>query len=194
MTQYSLGKASVTNGTAAVVGVGTAWSTALAAGQYFAFLNENVWYVIETITDDTHLTLTSNYTGVTKAAQNYLVQLTYTPNNNYPLPTFGDQNVSSLLSVTLLELDTKLASFSPLVAAMQGAVTLNGACTLTLSGGTSFQLQSLTKATAPAPTMTANEPGSPGAMIYVIDTTGGPSICVSTGTAWKMLLLTATMA
>jgi hypothetical protein len=48
------------------------------------------------------------------------------------------------------------------------------------------RLPSYTKATAPD----AATAGA-GAMIYVADTTGGPSICISTGAAWRMLLSTA---
>ena len=188
MTQYVLGKANVTNGSPVVTGVGTGWNGGIVAGNYFAVLNENVWYVIESVdVGGASLTLTSNYTGTTKTLQNYLVQLSYTPNNNYPLPTFGDQNVNSLLAVTLLALDTQLASFSPLVAAMQGSVTLIGGCTLSLSSQTSFQLLSLTMATSPTPTTALNQPGSPGALIYVVDTPSGPSVCVSTGAAWQIL-------
>jgi hypothetical protein len=51
------------------------------------------------------------------------------------------------------------------------------------------RLASYTKAAAPAPAAV-----DAGAMIYVTDTTGGPSICVSTGSAWKMLVLSTAMA
>lgn len=51
------------------------------------------------------------------------------------------------------------------------------------------RLPSYTKATTPAPAT-----AGAGAMIYVTDTTGGPSLCVSTGVAWKMLSLPTTMA
>jgi hypothetical protein len=55
------------------------------------------------------------------------------------------------------------------------------------SGGA--RLPSYTKATAPSATT-----AGAGAMIYVADTTGGPSVCVSNGAAWTMLLLSTAMA
>ncbi len=51
------------------------------------------------------------------------------------------------------------------------------------------RLPSYAKAAAPS----AATVGA-GAMIYVTDTTGGPSLCVSTGSAWKMIPLTTAMA
>ena len=52
-----------------------------------------------------------------------------------------------------------------------------------------MRLAPYTKASAPAPAA-----AGAGAMIYVTDTTGGPSLCVSTGSAWKMLVLSTAMA
>lgn len=45
-----------------------------------------------------------------------------------------------------------------------------------------FRLQTYTKATVPAATA-----AGAGALVWVTDTTGGPSVCVSTGADWRMM-------
>ena len=57
------GTLSVTNGSAAVVGSGTSFTTELTAGEQIII--EGVGYTIYSITDNTHMTLTATYTGST---------------------------------------------------------------------------------------------------------------------------------
>lgn len=63
------GTLSVTNGSAAVVGTGTAFTTALSVGNWLIISNDatKTPYQVLTITDDTHLTLAANYGGATAA-------------------------------------------------------------------------------------------------------------------------------
>ncbi len=60
----------VTNGSAAVTGVGTAFNTQLTAGQWLQFANDatNTYYQILSITSATALTLKLNFAGTTNAA------------------------------------------------------------------------------------------------------------------------------
>ncbi len=61
-----VGTVALTNASKAVVGSGTAFKSALAVGQDVTFgAQAGARYRIATITDDTHATLTANYTGVT---------------------------------------------------------------------------------------------------------------------------------
>jgi len=59
-----------TNGSAAVVGTGTSFTTALVAGQPITI--NGVGYTIASIADDTHLTLTANYLGATAGGLAYM--------------------------------------------------------------------------------------------------------------------------
>jgi hypothetical protein len=63
------GTISVTNGNAAVVGTGTSFTTQLATSQVIAFASQpSTLYTIQSITDNTHLTLTGTYSGTTNAS------------------------------------------------------------------------------------------------------------------------------
>lgn len=189
MSQYQFGNVDVENGLATVIGHGTFWATEAVAGNLFSIANENVWYEILSVEDDTHLTLKTDYVGTTKTASRYAIQRDFTPNQTYPIPAYGDTNISSLLKQTLLKLDSYLASFSPLIASLQGDVSASGEIDITIAAGSTLRLASYTKATAPN-AATAGE----GSMIYVTDTTGGPSICISDGAQWNMLVLSTPMA
>lgn len=61
------GTVAATNGSAAVVGTGTSFTTALAVGQQVQFAGDTTGrvYTVSTIADDTHLTLAANYAGST---------------------------------------------------------------------------------------------------------------------------------
>jgi len=71
MTEYTTGYiSSITNGSTAVVGSGTTWSTSvsLASAKYLRIDADGVgsdsrWYQISSITDNTHIVLGSNYGG-----------------------------------------------------------------------------------------------------------------------------------
>jgi hypothetical protein len=63
------GAVSVTNGLKTVVGSGTTFTKSFAVGQQVSFANQpGTVYTVATITNDTHLTLTANFTGATNAA------------------------------------------------------------------------------------------------------------------------------
>jgi hypothetical protein len=86
VTLYNTGSVNVTNGSAAVVGAGTAWLSKAYAG--LTFRVGGVDYTVATVTSETGLTLTTNYTGSTLAGQVYeLRQKRYTVNG-----TLGTEN------------------------------------------------------------------------------------------------------
>lgn len=70
--QRQLGTAATTNGSPNVVGTGTFWNgtssniTLIRVGSKLVFQNQpNAVYTVQSITNDTHLTLTTNFTGST---------------------------------------------------------------------------------------------------------------------------------
>lgn len=84
MAWYKTGTVSVTNGSAAVVGVDTLWLTQAAAGDLFT-LDGAKFYEVLSITDNTHLTLASVYTGATLSAQAYAIIRNFTSTTNAAL-------------------------------------------------------------------------------------------------------------
>lgn len=76
-TWYRDGTVSVTNGSTAVTGVQTLWTTQISQGDLFT-LDASQFYEVASITDDTHLVLKSAYLGATASAQNYAVIRNFT--------------------------------------------------------------------------------------------------------------------
>lgn len=79
--RYEDGTINVTNGSPNIVGAGTLWATNLKAGDQIAFGATGIvdpgyttnggWYTVQTVTDDTHIVLTANYSGANNAAIAY---------------------------------------------------------------------------------------------------------------------------
>lgn len=70
---YSTGTLAISFGSTAVVGTGTTW-TAGMVGQ--SILIGDYWYTISARTDNTHITLSSNYIGVTISGVTYVIATT----------------------------------------------------------------------------------------------------------------------
>jgi len=66
---YSTGTISINNDSTSVVGVGTNWDPEASAGQYIRINNR--WFEIETVVDDTHITLIEDYRGVDISGDTY---------------------------------------------------------------------------------------------------------------------------
>lgn len=66
------GTVAVTNGSAAVVGTGSAFLTQVAIGDRIRIGADAPIYTVLTVPDDTHLTLASNYNGVTASGLAYV--------------------------------------------------------------------------------------------------------------------------
>lgn len=73
---YSTGTISVTNGSKTVTGSGVAWNTLVDAGMLLQIGNGRV-YVVESITDSTHLVLRDAYQGSTASGQAYTLHNLY---------------------------------------------------------------------------------------------------------------------
>jgi hypothetical protein len=67
---YSVGTVTVTNGDATILGAGGATWTECMEGSIFVSA-DGVWYVVDTVTDATHLELTTVYGGGTLGGQSY---------------------------------------------------------------------------------------------------------------------------
>lgn len=68
---YSTGTVAVTEGSDVVIGTGTAWAANLDAGMLLQVAGGQV-YVVESVTDNTHVTLAKPWQGATAAGQAYV--------------------------------------------------------------------------------------------------------------------------
>lgn len=105
MSQYTTGTVDVTNGSAAVVGTGTAFLANVTVGAVFTKSASGVPYVVGAVADDTHLTLSSNYAGTTESGISYSITNSFTPNLGLPYPDQGDIDTATILKRMALMLD-----------------------------------------------------------------------------------------
>ena len=71
--RYDYGQVTVTNASADVTGSGTLWKKNAYKGDWFRLKYETTYYKISSVTNNTSLTLASNYTGVTKSNELYVI-------------------------------------------------------------------------------------------------------------------------
>jgi len=69
--RYEAGGINITNGSSAVVGLGTSWLKNAGKSDYLRVKYETDYYSISSVTTDTELTLSSNYSNATKTSQGY---------------------------------------------------------------------------------------------------------------------------
>lgn len=69
---YTTGNVSVTNASATVTGLGTAWTSDMV-GRYFEVLSDGGWYRIASVQSATELTLENVYQGVTTTGASYII-------------------------------------------------------------------------------------------------------------------------
>ena len=110
MSQYRVGTAAATNGSAAIVGTGTSWASYVTAGSVFTVVGSTVPYVVASVTDNTHLTLSSNYGGTTASGLSYTIGTSFTPNLGLPYVEQGDVETATILKRAMLLIDQDLAT------------------------------------------------------------------------------------
>ena len=106
MAQYRTGTVAVTNGSAAVVGTGTAWAAEVSAGDLFILANEGITYEVGSVTDNTNLALTANYAGATGSALEYAIARDFTPAKGLPYPAKGDIETAAVLRRAMYSIDS----------------------------------------------------------------------------------------
>src|SRR5258705_10420233 len=96
MSQYSIGTVNVTNASAAVGGGGTLVGANVPVGSLFAISGQGVPYIVGSVTDDTHLTLSSNYAGATQSGLGYQITTSFTLNRSIPYMESGDVDTATI--------------------------------------------------------------------------------------------------
>jgi len=135
------GTVQVTQGSTAVVGNGTKFMTALQGGQLIAFASDpsQTPYQINSITDDTHLTLVQSYSGSNIAS--IQVRLMAPTNSNYGI-SFGVSSPSptSPSPTTLPQLPINVNVFPTNVAIPQTVAGLAAQLQKTLNAALAVQM------------------------------------------------------
>lgn len=91
MAQVITGTVAVTNGSAAIVGTGTTWSTdGIVAGHGFTVVASGVSYDVASVTDDTNIVLSANYAGATDSGLSYAIYKDFTSPDSIPELNAGD--------------------------------------------------------------------------------------------------------
>ncbi len=119
MAQYRAGSVSVTAGSAQVVGDGTSWAGTVEEGHLFNIVGSLVTYSVASVTDDTNLTLTRNYLGVTEADVNYSITRDFTPRHSLPYLSPGD-DASAIVAKLTRDLDSIIPAGAGNTIAGQG--------------------------------------------------------------------------
>jgi hypothetical protein len=109
MSQYRTGLVSVTNGSQTVVGDTTLFLANVTAGDLFVPVGDNVSYQIASITDNTHLVLSTPYAGTTGTGKLYTIARDFTPILNLPYTQKGDIETATILKTALMALDHAIA-------------------------------------------------------------------------------------
>lgn len=124
MSQYRTGTVAVTNANAAVVGTNTKFVGNVAPGNLFTISGSLVPYVVGSVTDDTHLTLSSNYAGPTQGGLAYSITTSLTPNFGLPYMEDRDIDTATIFKRAMLILDTLMARHGKQGAALASANNL----------------------------------------------------------------------
>lgn len=106
--QYKTGTVAVTNGSQEVIGTGTLWRNNVKVGDFFKIVGEATYYEIGAVTDDTHLSLTEPYQGVTGSGKSYVIIRDYTENYKLKEIHRGDLDWHHAYNDAMHKIDAKL--------------------------------------------------------------------------------------
>lgn len=96
MAWYRQGTAAVTSGSAAVVGTTTGWTNQVLPEDRISFDGGGTWYEVLSVTDNTHLTLATNYAGSTASGLSYAIDRS---GRGWDEPSELAQRVADLLAL-----------------------------------------------------------------------------------------------
>ncbi|MBY0577711.1 MAG: hypothetical protein K2P57_01555 [Burkholderiales bacterium] len=110
MSQYRTGTVSLTSGSHAVVGTGTAFLANVPPYSLFTLTGSSAPYVVGVVTDDTHLTLTTPYADATASGLSYAITTSFTPSLKLPYPDLSDIDAATISKQATIMLDSALNS------------------------------------------------------------------------------------
>ncbi len=105
MAQYRTGTATVVKNSSTVLGIGTAWLSAVSNGDMFTIPNDNALYSVASVTSNTELAISAPYAGSNKTSVAYSIVTDFTPILNIPFPVTGDIETASIIqrAMTIIE-------------------------------------------------------------------------------------------
>ena len=106
--QYTTGTVTTVNGSQNIVGTNTKWVSNVDASYTFKVVADEEFYEILSITDDTHLVLSSPYQGTSASGVSYVILRDYTTNFDFPTITKGDINWPEVVSRAIQLIDANL--------------------------------------------------------------------------------------
>ena len=106
---YSTGTVTVTNASLAVVGSGTSWLANVASGDIFTG-PDGIGHIVDAVTDNTHLALTTAYGGTTLAAQLYSIAR----NREYPSYGLGSDTYTEIIGIEAISIVASANDTHPL--------------------------------------------------------------------------------
>jgi len=111
MAQYRVGTVSVVSGSPWVSGAGTLFdSVGIEVGSLFNLEGINGWYYVGSVSSNSALTLTANYSGSTQYNQSYIIVRDYLTPQHIPLMHKGDINWTSIFNEAMLRIQASLTS------------------------------------------------------------------------------------
>jgi hypothetical protein len=137
MAQYKVGTVAVTNGSAVITAVDpdagnnifaeTAWLTEVASGDLFYLKDDDVAYVVNNVTNDKTLSLTTLYQGTTITPSGdpllvgayYAIHRDFSTNYSLPIPNRGDIGLPVFIQMALQIIDTEMKAIDDRVTALE---------------------------------------------------------------------------
>ena len=108
MGQYKTGTVKVLSGEGAVEGTNTLWAANVEAADLFKMKNESVIYQVASVTDDTHLELSTTYNGTSRSGEQYQITRDFTPNLKMPEINPGDIDWPDNVTKALRTIDGRI--------------------------------------------------------------------------------------
>ena len=112
MSQYSIGTASVTNGSATVTGSGTLFLTNVNTGDSFTIASTGVVYDVAAVNSNTSITLSVAYAGPTVTGAVYAIGTSFTVPDNFPEMSQGDIETATIFTRAMRKIQGKFSAIA----------------------------------------------------------------------------------
>ena len=112
MSQYLVGTASVTNGSATVTGTNTLWLANVTAGYSFTVAGDGVMYDVASVDSDTQVTLSAPYAGVTAGGAVYAIGTGFTVPDSFPEMSQGDIETATIFTRAMRKIQSKFSGIA----------------------------------------------------------------------------------
>lgn len=106
MAQYRKGTVSLVNGSVTISGDIQFFTEEVQVGDLFIAVDDNTSYEIASVVNNTELTLTAPYGGVTRTGAAYVISRDFTPLYEIPYPSRGDIETTTVIKHAMMKLDS----------------------------------------------------------------------------------------